>query len=65
MARTQDDEEVVTFLEALPAGTGNLATVRADGYGTGNGVPGVPGVPGERLVRLQPAHIVALADVAD
>jgi PPOX class probable F420-dependent enzyme len=26
-----DDDEVVTFLEALPARTGKLATVRADG----------------------------------
>lgn len=31
MAHTMDDDEVVAFLESLPARTAKLATVRADG----------------------------------
>jgi len=31
MGRPMDDDEVAAFLEALPARTGKLATVRADG----------------------------------
>ena len=31
MGRPMDDQEVAAFLEALPARTGKLATVRADG----------------------------------
>lgn len=75
MAHPMDDGEVAAFLDALPARTGKMATVRADGrphvapiwfaldraesYGARNGVPG------ELVVRLRPARVVAVAGLSD